>query len=212
MKTNYLIRTMLFACLLVSSCTEIEETPEVVEVEEINSFDDCPNTSPASNKVRLDSAELEMDLYQLGLGMMPDSFAWDSVSHKITYYSRTITDTKEIKKIDSLTKLYREYYGEDAKYLFSDSNSLARSYFIHREDIECLMDVLFFHPEANGIRMYMAAQSDIVNSSHGFIGPAHLTLDDATNYFLGDASNPYLLDLTTPCPNTCGGKLKPLSN
>lgn len=151
----------------------------------------------------LDKAKEEIFMYEMGLQMVPQNYQWNSEEHIINYGPQTIENDTLIKIIDSLNH-EAPLLPETA---FSSDNSLARSYFIHREDIKAMMAVLdqYESSDVNGIRIYLAANSDTIESSHVYIGPALSEPEEFVfkNYYLGNEDDPYLYDLTTPCPNAC---------
>ena len=209
MKRFYQISTFVLATLLIVSFTYNELTDNQGQEENTGNSKQSSSTEISTNRVPLSKAMSEMDIYQIGLDMMPTTYLWNSETGVITYVPKTI-DSDRIK--GSIDSLIREYHGVTTSatlLTFSNQNSLARSYFVHMDDINALFDCRD-STGVNGVRIYMAARSNSAYTSHIYLAPAWHDSTTDTNYYLGDSSNAYVLDLTTPCPKACGGSMQSL--
>ncbi len=198
MKALYSI-TILLIITLVGCMNKTDDDqqhlPEQVKVADLTQY-----------QTKLDIAKEEIAIYELGLQLVPQQYEWNEEESKISYTSLVIENEMLQHAIDSLI----QHHSDSFKHTFSSKNSLAQSYFIHKRDIQAMTQILDSQDstEVNGIRIYLAAESGSVTSSHVFIGPAFgdTIKQIYRNYYMGNQPDAYLYDLTIPCPNACGLK------
>ena len=200
MKTIYSITIILLTTLIISSCNS--DGNSILTLEEAS-------RTLSTNIVQEDVFSPQRNIYDYGLRMVPDSITWDSNSNTITYTKKVLDETSD----SILIRLFNEKHkGKNRTFSFSNNSSLAKSYFIKKEDIDALSKILNNHDQnvdkpVNGVRVYMAAGNKN-EYSHVYLGPAYLTEKGANNknYYVQHNGANCLYDLTTPCPNACGGK------
>jgi hypothetical protein len=215
MKTFNLITLVLSFSFLICAFTIIDNDGQIVNsLVEDNSSEGCscstlPYDSNNSDMVLSGEAEKNIDLYELGQRMMPEQYKWDSDDKRSLIFK-----SKPISFSDSMLIAGFPLNPNSLGWYTLDSrNSLAQSYFIKIEDINKIRTAIKKDScSVNGARIYMAYEPGSDNLSHVYIGPSFLSptnaLDPRQNhdYYLGNSSDPYLLDLTTPCPNACAEK------
>jgi hypothetical protein len=160
----------------------------------------------ADDTVWFDRAMTEVTHYLFFQELIPKKCTWNSADSTLDYGSIKITNGEYVNKLNAHQN---DASGNDMDFPYQ--NALASSYFIPIEDIRKALEAVDGNSEVNGFRIFMALRKDTIDpegkkhNSHTLLTPGKY--DKATDIYTDDTlsinGQPFLLDLTTPCPSAC---------
>lgn len=163
----------------------------------------CEAAWDQAKKVSIETAQTLIAEYQLWLRMVPRNF---SLFENMVVFDPIELNTQDLAEVMHIAEAYNASHDRspyDFRGLpFATDSSLATSYYIPKADV---MALFCNYPGAEGIRAHMALTTTSTHhpekvSSHIFLAPA---IDKHHDVPLDSVH--CLMDLTMPCPNTCGG-------